>query len=202
YSRNRSSGTGISSGSSCRTRQSSRLIPDGAPMLQAAYGERNNILLGIPCQKDIGSPKIRVSSPPRARRWAAVARPYGPAPTIATSIVSAMDEAWHATPARPTAGAGPSPARSTPAATPRSTPAFQPVGRVGPAGGGRRDPAAGVGVLRPSSESDDVTRLLLLLLAGLLVLVVIPTQVAKGVAQRRRRAALATARLRRSRPRP
>jgi hypothetical protein len=76
--------------------------------------------------------------------------------------------------------AGTSPARSTPAATSQSTPAFQPAGR------GRRDPAAGVGLVRPSTESDEVTRLLLLLLVGLLVLVVIPTQVAKGIGQRRR----------------
>jgi hypothetical protein len=46
-----------------------------------------------------------------------------------------------------------------------------------------------------------VTRLLLELLAGLLVLVVIPMQIAKGVAQRRRDAALAAARARRPRRR-
>jgi hypothetical protein len=96
------------------------------------------------------------------------------------------------------AAAGPSPARSTPAATPQSTPAFQPAG----AAGNRRDPAAGVALVRPSSESDDVTRLLLLLLAGLLVLVVIPIQVAKGIAQRRRRPAQAPIRLRGPRRRP
>jgi hypothetical protein len=93
---------------------------------------------------------------------------------------------------------GPTPARSSPASTAHSTPGSQPAGRVGPAS----DPAAGFGVLRPSSESGDVTRLLLLLLLGLVMLVVIPTQVAKGVAQRRRQAALATARVRRSRRRP
>jgi hypothetical protein len=76
-----------------------------------------------------------------------------------------------------------------------------PAARAGPVSVDRRDPAAGFGVLRPS-ESGDVTRLLLLLLVGLLMLVVIPTQVAKGVAQRRRQAALATARIRRSRRRP
>jgi hypothetical protein len=57
------------------------------------------------------------------------------------------------------------------------------------------------GTLRPSTESDDVTRLLLGLLAGLFVLVVIPMQIAKGVAERRRAAALATARARRPRRR-
>jgi hypothetical protein len=77
----------------------------------------------------------------------------------------------------------------------------QPAARVGPASADR-DPAAGFGLLSPSSESGDVTRLLLLLLVGLLMLVVIPTQVAKGVAQRRRQAALATARTRRPRRRP
>jgi hypothetical protein len=71
----------------------------------------------------------------------------------------------------------------------------------GAANVGPRDPA-GVGVVRPTSESGQVTLLLLLLLGGLLVLVVIPTQVAKGVAQRRRQAALAPARTRRSRRRP
>jgi hypothetical protein len=96
---------------------------------------------------------------------------------------------------------GPSTPHSAPAATSRSTPVSQPAARVGPASADR-DPAAGFGLLRPSSESGDVTRLLLLLLIGLLMLVVIPTQVAKGVAQRRRQAALATARARRPRRRP
>jgi hypothetical protein len=71
------------------------------------------------------------------------------------------------------------------------------VGRTGPPAG-----AASVGVVNPGSESEDVTRLLLQLLAGLLVLIVIPAQLAKGVAQRRRRAALAPARIRRPRRRP
>jgi len=64
-----------------------------------------------------------------------------------------------------------------------------------------RTPGAGSGVVRPSTESDDVTRLLLALLAGLLVLVVIPMQIAKAVAERRRGAALAAARARRPRRR-
>ena len=80
---------------------------------------------------------------------------------------------------------------STPAAPPRSNPtAIQ-----------TRGPGTGSGTVRPSTESDDVTRLLLELLAGLLVLVVIPMQVAKGVAERRREAALAAARARRPRRR-
>jgi hypothetical protein len=79
----------------------------------------------------------------------------------------------------------------TRAAPPRSNPtAIQP-----------RGPDTGSGTVRPSTESDDVTRLLLALLAGLLVLVVIPMQVAKGIAERRRQAALASARARRPRRR-
>lgn len=79
----------------------------------------------------------------------------------------------------------------TNAATPRSSPAAIQTRDQGPVSS----------TLAPSTESDDVTRLLLELLAGLLVLVVIPMQIAKGVAQRRRDAALAAARARRPRRR-
>jgi hypothetical protein len=103
--------------------------------------------------------------------------------------------------ARQAAARGPTPARSSPAATSQSAPASAPTAGAGPATDARTDPGAGFGLIRPSSESGEVTRLLLLLLVGLLFLVVIPTQVAKGIAQRRREAALATARSRRSRRR-
>lgn len=104
-----------------------------------------------------------------------------------------------ATAAPPAAGqilaTGPTHARSSPAATSSSAPAARP----GQANDRRAGESTGFDVL-PSSESGDVTRILLLGLLGLFVLVVIPTQVAKDVAQRRRRrAATAPARVRRSR---
>src|SRR6266498_859782 len=47
--------------------------------------ERSSMPLGISRQKDIGSPMTRWSMP-ECRNAAATARPYGPAPTIATSV--------------------------------------------------------------------------------------------------------------------
>src|SRR6266568_3462189 len=54
-------------------------------MCDAAHGLRRNIPRGMcSCQKDIGGPKIRANTP-ASRSAAAVARPYGPAPTTTTS---------------------------------------------------------------------------------------------------------------------
>jgi hypothetical protein len=55
-------------------------------MQVAVQFERSSIPSGMVRQKDIGSPKMRVSTPV-PRSCAAAASPYGPAPRIATSLV-------------------------------------------------------------------------------------------------------------------
>src|SRR5271168_2197249 len=57
----------------------------GSEMSVAASGERNFMPLGmLRRQNDIGSPNTCVATP-RDFRWAATARPYGPAPITTTS---------------------------------------------------------------------------------------------------------------------
>src|SRR3954451_11842296 len=84
----------------------------------------------------------------------------------------------------PTAAAGNSRPPQAPAAT--AHPVATAQSGSGTVRGGRDDRTGPTGTLVvPSTESDDVTKLLLALLAGIVVLIVIPTQVAKGIAQRR-----------------
>ena len=58
-------------------------------MCDPSQGERRSMSVGICCsQNDIGSPRSLTSKPFTDTRWAAAAKPYGPAPTIATSHFS------------------------------------------------------------------------------------------------------------------
>ncbi len=55
-------------------------------MCEASQADRKSMPRGIwSFQKAIGLPKTRGLTP-AARKWAATARPYGPAPIIATEL--------------------------------------------------------------------------------------------------------------------
>ena len=83
---NRSSGTG-SPRLPPRSAQneSSESGPSCSAMQVAVQFDRSSMPAGMPCQNDIGSPKMCVVTPAR-RRCAAAASPCGPAPMIATSV--------------------------------------------------------------------------------------------------------------------
>src|SRR5215217_6575356 len=83
-------------------------------MLVAVRFDRRSIPAGIDRQNDIGSPKIRASTPAR-RRYAVAASPYGPAPTTATSVIERLPSRKGSvrTPRVPPCGRARAPDRST-----------------------------------------------------------------------------------------
>src|SRR5258708_14948609 len=83
----KASGIGSSAIDPVASQKASRLnAPSGPARLEALHTDFSFMRAGILCQDSMGSPNTRVGTA-LACRWAAIERPYGPAPMTAVVFV-------------------------------------------------------------------------------------------------------------------